>query len=69
MSDKNSFSIVRGPWNMDLNYMESFLPSTTFSRPVDMTFGSDGALYLLEYGNAWNTRNEDAQLSRIQYSN
>ena len=35
---------------------------------MDMAFGQDGALYLLEYGEAWNTRNPEAQLSRITYS-
>jgi len=49
-------------------YMESFMPSTKFTRPMDMAFGQDGALYLLEYGEAWNTRNPDAQLSRITYN-
>jgi len=55
--------------NGEYRYMERFLPSATFSRPMDMEFGDDGALYLLEYGEAWNTRNEEAQLSRITFSN
>lgn len=49
------------------DYMEEFLPSQDWTRPMDMTFGPDGALYVLEYGEAWNTRNEDAQLTRIEY--
>lgn len=48
-------------------FMEEFLPSRKWSRPMDMTFGSDGALYVIEYGEAWNTRNEDATLTRIEY--
>ena len=35
-------------------------------RPVDMTFGNDGALYLLDYGETWGV-NSDAQLIRISY--
>jgi cytochrome c len=35
-------------------------------RPVDMTFGSDGALYLLDYGETWGV-NPDSQLIRISY--
>ena len=35
-------------------------------RPVDMTFGNDGALYLLDYGETWGV-NPDAQLIRISY--
>lgn len=49
-------------------YMEPFLPSTKMSRPMDMVFGPDGAFYLLEYGDAWNSRNADSRLSRITYS-
>lgn len=50
-------------------YMERFLPLTVeVSHPIDMLFGPDGALYLLEYGNSWNTRNLDARLARIAYN-
>lgn len=51
----------------DYRYMEEFLPSHTWVRPIDMTFAPDGSLYVLEYGEAWNTRNEDATLTRIRY--
>jgi len=49
-------------------YMEPFLSGTTWSRPMDMTFGQDGSLYVLEYGTAWNIQNEDARLTRITYN-
>ncbi len=49
-------------------YMESFLPDTKLSRPMDMIFARDGSMYLLEYGESWNVRNEDARLIRITYS-
>ncbi len=51
------------------NYVkaESFMPNTEFSHPMDMLFGSDGHLYVLEYGQKWNTRNMDARLDRIRY--
>lgn len=48
-------------------YMESFLPGAKWSRPVDMIFSKDGVLYLLEYGSAWNARNIDARLVRVEY--
>ncbi len=35
-------------------------------RPVDMVFGGDGALYLLDYGTTWGA-NKDAKLIRISY--
>ncbi len=51
------------------NYVKSdpFMPSTEFSHPMDMIFGSDGNLYTLEYGQKWNSKNLDARLSKISY--
>ncbi len=51
------------------NYKKAapFMPSTEFSHPMDMIFGSDGNLYVLEYGQKWNSRNLDARLNRISY--
>ena len=34
---------------------------------MDMEFGPDGALYVLEYGNGWGASNDDAGLYRIDY--
>ena len=44
-----------------------FMEDTKFTRPMDMIFGKDGSLYMLEYGSAWFARNEKAGLSRIRY--
>ncbi len=46
---------------------EPFMPEAEFHNPVDMVFGKDGNLYLLEYGESWRKRNPDAQLNRIEY--
>jgi len=46
--------------------IEPFMPDHKFTRPVDMQFGPDGALYLLEYGETWGV-NDDAKLVRIDY--
>ncbi|WP_431121032.1 ThuA domain-containing protein [Flagellimonas flava] len=53
----------------DQNYVKAdpFMPSTEFSHPMDMIFGSDGKMYMLEYGQKWNSRNLDARLSQISY--
>ncbi|GGW33059.1 PQQ-dependent sugar dehydrogenase [Arenibacter certesii] len=53
----------------DQNYVKAdpFMPSSEFSHPMDMIFGSDGSLYVLEYGQKWNSRNMDARLNRINY--
>jgi cytochrome c len=48
--------------------MERFMPSHKFSNPMDMDFGKDGDMYLLEYGTAWFQGNEDARLVRIEYN-
>ncbi len=53
--------------NGSYRYMESFLPGTTLARPIDMIFAPDGSMYLLEYGTAWNARNEDARLVHIEF--
>jgi cytochrome c len=54
--------------NHDYAGMERFMPGTVFNKPVDMEFGRDGALYVLEYGTFWNSQNDDARLSRIEFS-
>lgn len=48
--------------------MEEFMPTTGFANPIDMLFGPDGALYMLEYGETWYGHNTDARLFRIDYA-
>lgn len=45
---------------------EPFLASWNLRRPIDMKFGSDGTLYMLEYGDQW-WKNSDSRLVRIVY--
>lgn len=56
---------------MDDNYdyvkAEPFLPNQEFHNPMDMVYGGDGNLYVLEYGESWNTQNLDAQLNMISF--
>ena len=47
---------------------DRFMPTTEFSHPMDMLFAKDGQLYVLEYGQKWNSRNLDARLSVINYN-
>lgn len=47
--------------------IDPFMQNEEFSRPMDMVFGKDGRLYMLEYGTEWNARNLDARLVRIDY--
>ena len=56
---------------LDKNYnyvnADPFMPSTEFSHPMDMLFGSDGSLYILEYGQKWFSKNLDARLSKVSF--
>lgn len=47
--------------------MEPFLKHLKLSAPVDMQFSVDGAIYMLEYGTNWFSKNTDAKLVRIEY--
>jgi cytochrome c len=53
--------------NEKIATMERFCPKMTFKRPMDLELGSDGCLYLIEWGTAWGS-NKDTQLVRIEYS-
>lgn len=48
--------------------MERFMPNYKFSNPMDMEFGPEGDLYVLEYGTGWFVPNDDARLVRIEYN-
>jgi cytochrome c len=48
--------------------MEPFMPKTNFNNTIDMAYGPDGKLYMIEYGTAWFKQNLDARLVRIDYN-
>jgi cytochrome c len=54
----------------DSNYqsMERFLPSVRFAEPMDMKFGPEGDLYVLDYGSTWFAKSDDSKLVRIEYT-
>ncbi|WP_461098499.1 ThuA domain-containing protein [Spirosoma luteolum] len=54
--------------NGDFLQMDRLMPGTKFSHVMDMQFGADGSLYILEYGQQWFAANNDARLSRITYN-
>jgi len=54
-------------FHRDGRRIESVLPSLVFDNPMDLEFGPDGALYVLEYGDGYFQENPDAQLSRFDY--
>ena len=51
----------------ELASIEDVIPSIVTDNPMDMEFGPDGALYVLEYGDGFFAENPDAQLSRIDF--
>jgi len=55
--------------NHNFKNLDPFMPTTgDFRRPIDMTFGPDGSLYVLEYGSVYGIDNQDARLVRIDYN-
>jgi cytochrome c len=48
--------------------MERFLPNETFRGPIDMDFGPNGDLYVLEYGNGYFADNPEAELVKIEFN-
>src|SRR5699024_3997899 len=52
----------------NLQTIEPFMPNTKFYGLIDMETGSDGRIYILEYGKGWFTQNSKAALSVINYN-
>ncbi|WP_028661826.1 PQQ-dependent sugar dehydrogenase [Saccharomonospora saliphila] len=53
--------------NGEVSSIEDVLPSTEFSGTIDMEFGPNGALYVLDYGKGYFAENPKAQLARIDH--
>lgn len=54
--------------NGNYQSMEQFLPGENFSSAIDMKFGPEGDLYVLEYGSAWFRGNANAQIKKIEFN-
>ena len=52
----------------DMTNIERFLPTMPFSHPIDMAFGPNGDLYVLEYGTGWFLKNDDSRLVKIEFN-
>ncbi len=48
--------------------IEPFMENSKFNNIIDMAYGPDGKLYMIEYGTAWFAQNIDARLVRIDYN-
>ena len=54
--------------NGDYDSMERVLPGYHPVQPIDIKFGPDGDLYILEYGSNWFRKSENSRLIRIEYN-
>ncbi|MCF2505344.1 PQQ-dependent sugar dehydrogenase [Dyadobacter sp. CY107] len=61
-------NVVEMDENGEYKSMERFLPELKLKGPIDMKFGPDGDLYVLEYGNGYFKDNPEAELIRIEYN-
>jgi cytochrome c len=57
---------VRLDEDSNIRSIDPFLTKIPLLRPVDMRFGPEGALYVLDYGSTWGD-NADSRLLRIDY--
>jgi cytochrome c len=63
---RNWIKVVKLSADHHIEHIESFMPSAEFKKPMDMKFGPDGALYMIEFGSSWFS-NKDAKLVKIEY--
>src|SRR6478752_1766671 len=47
--------------------VQNFAAGTGYKRPMDMDFGPDGALYVIEWGSGFNGDNADSGVYRVDY--
>lgn len=54
--------------NGDYESMERVLPDYHPVQPIDIKFGPEGDLYILEYGSNWFRKSDNSRLIRIEYN-
>ncbi|MFF1914781.1 ThuA domain-containing protein [Streptomyces sp. NPDC058239] len=65
---RNFVKEVRFDKDQKVLKINDFLSSQKFNKPMDMTFGPDGSLYVLEWGSSFGGGNNDSGLYRIDYA-
>ena len=63
--ERSWIKIVRLDGDGRLLSIQPFIKDIKIKRPISLSFGPDGALYLVEWGTAWSN-NKDAQVVRIE---
>ena len=51
-----------------MSNISPFALGTGYKRPMDLDFGPDGALYVIEWGSGFNGNNADSGVYRIEYT-
>ncbi|MEU0628339.1 ThuA domain-containing protein [Streptomyces sp. NPDC005989] len=65
---RNYVKEVRFDKDQKVLKINDFLSTQKFNKPMDMTFGPDGSLYVLEWGSSFGGGNNDSGLYRIDYA-
>ncbi len=64
---RNWIKEVRLDENGNVLQINPFLDGLTLNRPIDMDFGPDGAMYIIEWGTGFGGGNADARIIKIEY--
>ncbi len=64
---RNKLFSMRTNGSGKLQGIDPLLNSFTWANPIDMEFGPDGHLYVLEYGSGFFRANPEAKLSMVRY--
>jgi len=60
---------VRMDENLNYKALDQLMETNgDFRRPIDIKFGPEGSMYVLEYGSAYGLDNPDARLVRVDYN-
>ncbi|MBT1701812.1 ThuA domain-containing protein [Chryseosolibacter indicus] len=65
---RNWMFLVTTDEQSNIKDIEPFMANTKFNNIMDLAYGPDGRLYMLEYGTQWFKQNIDARLIRIDYN-
>ncbi|WP_405146382.1 ThuA domain-containing protein [Sphaerisporangium sp. NBC_01403] len=66
-NNNKMFSFQLNEDSTKLVKINQILKSMSFKRPMDIKFGPDGAMYLIEWGSGFNGNNADSGIYRIEY--
>ncbi len=65
---RNWIKEVRFDSSGNLFQINPFLESLQLNRPIDLHFGPDGALYVIEWGTGFGGGNADARILKIEFT-